>query len=358
MVHRYLFCGILAIAGWLGAANAVAQPTVYESEPNDTPLDANPIAGAVRLYGSMQGKDQDGFLWTVTDDDARKTWDFELHGIPGALTIVELVKVQLTEDGGEVAAVDKIMKMGTRDGVTPSIHRGQLFDPGEYLLGLAYAGGPAQGGGIYRPPAVGLTFGEEPEHAEAPVDGTAAGAEDGGAHAWQFAIRESGTLNVGKNPGGAEQREQARAVRLGSYYATYEPLGTAWYSFTFDDKSAGQRWDIEIRSPIGRQLRARLVDADGQGLVEGWADSHGRILFPDLAPEPGSWYLELTTQEPGFIQAVFATAAGQRIDGEEAEPNNAFAQANRVEPGKAVTGRINRADTADLFRFEIDETLA
>ncbi len=358
MVHRYLFCFALAIAGWFGATRAYAQTTVYEIEPNDTPLDANPITGAVNLYGSMQGEDQDGFIWTVTDDDARKTWDFELHGIPGALTIVELVKVQPTGDGSEVASADRLMKMGTRDGVTPAIHRGQLFEPGEYLLGLAHAGGPAQGGGIYRPPAVGLSFGEEPGPVEASAPDTDVEPINDGAHAWQFAIRESGTLSVGRNPGGSEQREQARAVRLGSYYATYEPLKTAWYSFTFDSNAADQRWDIEIRSPIGRELRARLVDAEGLNLVEGRADSHGRILFPDLAPAPGTWYLELTTQEPGFIQAVFATAAGQRVDGEEAEPNNINALANRIEPGRAVTGRINRSDTADLFRFEIDDNLA
>ncbi len=358
MVYRCLIGFALAIVGWFGATNANAQPTVYEIEPNDTPLDANPITGAVSLYGSMQGEDQDGFIWTVTDDDARKTWDFELHGIPGALTIVELVKVQPTGDGSEVAAVDRLMKMGTRDGVTPSIHRGQLFEPGEYLIGLAYAGGPAQGGGIYRPPAVGLSFGEEPEQVEASAAKTDAEPINDGAHAWQFAIRESGALNVSRNPGGSEQREQARAVRLGAYFATYEPLQTAWYSFTFDDNTAGQRWDIEVRSPIGRELRARLVDAAGQELVMGAADSHGRILFPALAPPPGTWYLELTTPEPGFIQAVFATAAGQRVDGEEAEPNNANALANRVEPGKTVTGRINRSDAADLFRFEIDEIQA
>ncbi|KAA9134038.1 VWA domain-containing protein [Marinihelvus fidelis] len=354
---RFLFFGVLTFTGALVVTDSLAQPTVYEAEPNDTPMDANPISGPVKLYGSMVNKDQDGFIWTVTDDDARKTWDFELHGIPGALTVVDLVKVEMTEDGTGVESYQTIMKMGTRDGVTPSIHRKQLFEPGEYLLGIAYAGGPSQGGGVYRPPMATLSFGDEAGDVNESITNElpAADSNPGRARAWQFLIRESGSLTVSRNPGGREQREQAQSVRLGSYFATYEALETAWYSFTFNEHDATQRWDIEIRSPIGRPLRARLVDGEGQALVDGKTDSHGRILFPGLAPAPGTWYLELTTSEPGFIQAVFATAAGQRVEGEEAEPNNTKEIANRVEFSQPVVGRINRSDSADIFRFEIDE---
>ncbi|MGK2927813.1 MAG: hypothetical protein ACSLE2_19535, partial [Lysobacterales bacterium] len=113
-------CALVAL---IAPSVALAQPGFYESEPNNTPQEANPVSGEVVLYGTMVAGDQDGFLWTVTDEDARKRWNFELHGIPGALTIVDLARVEYTEDGEGVASVERLMKMGTRDGVTPSIHR-------------------------------------------------------------------------------------------------------------------------------------------------------------------------------------------------------------------------------------------
>ena len=45
--------------------------------------------------------------------------------------------------------------MGTRDGSVPSIHEDLIFEPGEYILGLAGAGG---GGGAYRPPVDSIGF--------------------------------------------------------------------------------------------------------------------------------------------------------------------------------------------------------
>ncbi|MFV8816683.1 hypothetical protein [Haliea sp. E17] len=342
-------------------STTLAQPTVVETEPNNTPAEAQPISGAVKLYGSMVGKDQDGFLWTVSDNDARKHWDFELHGIPGALTIVEVVRVENTEDGTGVASVERIMKMGTRDGVTPSIHRNQLFEPGEYLIGLAHAGGPAKGGGAYRPPAIGLSFGSEGspegEALEAAAgDGEAAAEENG---AWQFLISEGDSFPVSRNPGPRETQESAQSIIPGRRFSTFESLERTWYAFTFDEQKATQRWDIEVRAPLGRKLRVRLVDSEGKELLQDSADSHGRVLFSDLAPPPGTWYLELVAAEPGFIHAVSSRAAGQRIEGEEAEPNNQGALANRVDlVAQPVTGRIDRSDSADIFRFTLDEASA
>ena len=91
--------------GWLASAfiaaaffaqGVLAEPGYYETEPNNTPAEANAVTGEVTLYGSMVKGDQDGFMWTVSDDDARKLWTFELHGIPGALTIAAVVWVEYT----------------------------------------------------------------------------------------------------------------------------------------------------------------------------------------------------------------------------------------------------------------------
>jgi DNA-binding transcriptional ArsR family regulator len=64
----------------------------------------------------------------------------ELTGIPRALTIADLLRVECADNGIDVVAVESLMKMGTRDGVTPFIHRNQLLESGEYIVGIAHTG--------------------------------------------------------------------------------------------------------------------------------------------------------------------------------------------------------------------------
>ena len=347
---------LLALFAWPAA---FAETSFYESEPNNTPAEANSIAGEVTVYGTMLAGDQDGFLWTVSDNDARKRWTFELRGIPGALTIAEVARVEFADNGRDVAGVERIMKMGTRDGLTPSIHRDQLFEPGEYLIGIAYAGGPkSSGGGLFRPPAASLSFGPRgvPETADGSSPPPPVEVSEPGAY--RFVISEGEALNVAANPGPRDTRETARAIRPGRPFATFESRETVWYSFAFDDKAAALRWDMEARAPLGRDLRARLVDVDGKQLAAGRADAHGLIRFPDLAPGVTTWYLELTAPEPGFIHLVTTAAVGQRVAGEEAEPNGERSLANQIDFSQPVTGRIGDDDAWDYFRFTLDEATA
>ncbi|MGA8205976.1 MAG: hypothetical protein WB812_15775, partial [Woeseiaceae bacterium] len=343
---------------WLASQAVHAQAGFYESEPNDTPADANRITGAVTVYGSMQSGDQDGFLWTVTDDDARKRWDFELHGIPGALTIADIVRIEYADNGTDVADTERLMKMGTRDGLTPSIHRGLLFEPGEYLIGIARAGGEQSGEGAFRPPVGNLSFGTDgnPDVEDGTPSPTGGMPQTPGA--WRLLISEDDSLTVQQNPGPRETRKAAYAIRPGNDFATFETRETAWYGFDFDERAAAQRWDIEAHAPLGRELRARLVDAAGKELSSGRSDQHGLIRFPDLAPGVTTWYLELMAPEPGFIHAVRSTAAGRRVAGEEAEPNNDRQHANRVDFTQPVTGRIGGDDSEDWFRFALDDAAA
>jgi hypothetical protein len=57
-----------------------AQPGFFESEHNDMPADADHISAPVEVYGAMPPGDQDASLLTVTDNDGRKFWNFELTG--------------------------------------------------------------------------------------------------------------------------------------------------------------------------------------------------------------------------------------------------------------------------------------
>jgi len=362
-MNKQTICGWLVsalTAAALYAPPALAEPGYYESEPNNTPAEANLVSGEVTLYGSMVKGDQDGFLWTVSDDDARKLWTFELHGIPGALTIAEIVHVEYAENGTDVASIKRLVKMGTRDGLTPSVHEDLMFEPGEYLIGVAYAGGGAAtagGAAPFRPPAAGLSFGDggQPE-STLTQDDAAVPAEAPGAY--RLMIREGENIYVKSDNKPRESREQAAAVRLQQTFTSFESHEISWYSIKFDEKAATQRWNIGVQVPVGRNLSARLVNSEGTELARASVDDYGLLAFAEMAPESTTWYLELSSPETGFMRSVMTKITGQRVSGEEAEPNGELNLANFVDLSQPLTGRITADDSWDYFRFTVDEDTA
>jgi len=337
--------GIFSLLAVLSLPSAWGQQTVMESEPNDTPADAMRIAGEVVLIGSMAGGDQDAYLWTVSDADARKRWTFELRGIPGRLTIVEITRLEYAENGTDVTGFEKFMKMGTRDGQIPSIHESLMFEPGEYLLGLVAAGG---GGGAFRPPAASLSFGEG-NNTEADSSSVEVGA-------YRLIISEGRRLPLKNKVESRQSRDTAHITRLGSEFAalTFDP--SSWYRFDFDEKAALQRWEIAAQIPLGRKATALLTNDAGEKIGTARSDSHGNFGFKDLGPPVGTWWVELQTDEKdGFVQAIGVVATGQRVAGEEVEPNDKAKLANIVDLSQPLTGRIGRKGETDFFRFSLDE---
>jgi len=125
VLHRLAIALVLAVI----TVQVLAEPTFHEFEPNDLPADFHKISGEISLSGTMMGANQDGFLWSVSDTDARKRWSFELQGIPGALTITDIVVLEYADNGVDVTGKRSLMKMGTRDGSKASIHEGLIFEP-------------------------------------------------------------------------------------------------------------------------------------------------------------------------------------------------------------------------------------
>jgi hypothetical protein len=323
----------------------------------------------VTLYGTMLGSDQDGYLWTVTDNDARERWTFKLNGEPGALTIAQIVRLQYADNGVDVTRATTLFKMGTRDGVTPSIHEDLLFEPGEYVIGLAQAGAgrSEQAGAPFRPPMGSLSFGDADDSSPEDGDGAAetqandavevpANAQPGAYRMW---ITQARKVHPSPAPEGRDSLESAYPLRLRGEFSTFDSAETAWYRLDFSEQDAVNRWDLRVQAPIGRDLRARLLDAEGEELLEGRVDDKGKLRFPDLAPSAGTtWYVQLNTSTPGFIHAVSTEAVGVRVEGEEAEPNSTFDLANRIDFGAPVTGRIGNDDGADYFRYSATATAA
>jgi len=296
---------------------AYAQPSIYETEPNDKPAEANPISSPVNIIGSMAGDDQDAFLWTVSDVDAQKRWTFELKGIPGRLTIVDVLRVVYADNGVDVTSLQRLFKMGTRDGSLPSIHEDLLFEPGEYILGVAYAGG----GAGYRPPVDRASFGDlDPDSIETT-------AETGG---YRLVIREGSRLPLETRPKDRASIESAVRLRPGYETAAFLATPDTWYRFDVGDKDSEQRWDIYGQVPVGRKVTATFRGDDGTRLATTSANDKGKLIFRDLVLDQGSYTIEVKSRDAGYIRALGTIAVGERIEGAEAEPNNQFKQANRV----------------------------
>ena len=336
---------LTTLLGLVGLPSAFAQPSFYEVEPNNTPAEATEISGEVVLIGTMEKEDQDGYKWIVSDVDAQKRWTFELQGIPGKLTIVEVIRIEYADNGVDVAAKNRLFTMGTRDGSKPSIHEDLLFEPGEYILGVAHGGG----GGAYRPPVESVGFRDQGA-------GKPAGTSEPGGY--RLTIREGSSLHLEQKPEDRSTVESAYKLRLGSENAAYLETPDTWYRFDLSDQDAGRSWDLNVQIPVGRQLAASLHDSDGAQLAKTASDGKGKLSFRDLGLDAGSYTVELSSQDSGYVRTLVATSIGQRIEGAEAEPNDSWQVANRTDLSRPVTGRVGRAGESDYFLFSLGDAEA
>jgi len=325
-----------------------AQPAFYESEPNNLPADLNPIAGAVQIMGSLEGDDQDGFLWTVSDVDAQKRWTLELQGIPGTLTIVEVIRLEYADNGVDVASKTTLFTIGSRDGSKPALAENLYFEPGEYVLGVASAGG---GDALFRPEIESLDFGDDGK----PAGGAATGTTLGG---YRLAIREGKTLHLASKPPENTSLETAQKTRLGAYFGSFSAATDSWFQFDVSDQQTGQSWNLEGQVPVGRSVVAFLRGTDGNELSRTASNKMGKFVFPDLGLVAGTHFLELKAKEGGMIRAVESQSVGQRVEGAEAEPNDSWAVANRIDATGPVTGRMGKGNEIDYFTFTLDQETA
>jgi hypothetical protein len=330
---------------------AAAESTIVEVEPNDTPATANEVIAPAILLGTMAGQDQDAYNWIVSDEDAGKRWTIELHGIPGRLTILEVARIQY-DDTGEVVAAERLFRMGTRDGSLPSVAAELMFEPGQYLLGVAQAGG---NDAAFRPPEASLSFGQKN------ADDAAMMAREAGGYRVQLTAANK------LPPGGDKEyssRDSARPAPPGRELTAFlDDASSTWYRIDFKDAADASRWDIRVQVPVGRAVRASLMRAEGEQLSRATSDTRGALLLPDIALPAGSYYLEVepvlkADQLPGFVQTLSVVAAGRRIDGAEAEPNDKWELANRVDLDHCCSGRIGASGDVDLFAFTLDEARA
>jgi len=338
-----------AAASVLLAGAATAQQALVDTEPNDTPQDAARFAAPMTLMGTMPSGDQDGWMWTISDEDAGRRWNLEFVGIPGRLTIVEVNTLQYT-DSGDVEQANRLLKFGSRDGQRPAIREGLFFEPGDYLLGIARSGGDA----IFRPASGDLSFGGS--------NADDAGSDTGAAssNAYRLFISEGGRVPAGdgSEPWSRDaaidiQPRRERAVLL-------EDNSPAWYRIRFSDEQASSRWKIDVQVPVGRLVEARLRDSAGDTLATARNGVDGKATLTDINLPPGDYYLVVRAlvrdgAPAGFLQTLLLTETGQRVAGSEAEPNDRWELANNSDDSACCTGRIGNRSDRDFFRYAFEQ---
>lgn len=336
MLLGTLLCGTPALA---------ADPaSVYEIEPNDTPGQATELRAPVSIIGALQGNDQDGYKWVVSDVDASKRWTLELRGIPGRLTVVDVLRVEYADNGVDVAGVEKLFTIGSRDGTRPGLAENLLFEPGEYILGVAHSGDS----GTFRPPTDSISFGD-------------AGDDEGGDRAepggYRLYIRAGEHMPVASNPVENTSLAKARQLGLGTQFAAFTAGKDSWFKVVANDNDASRYWDFSGQVPVGRQGDVFLRNASGEQLALAHIDRFGKFAFRDLGLSAGEYYVELKGKEGDTVRFFRSAQVGQVAEGREAEPNGSWNQANRLRAG-AVEGRLAAPGDTDLFKLQVDEALA
>ena len=331
--------------------NCVFAQALYESEPNNTPAQANTFSGPANIMGLMEAGDQDGFMWSVSDVDAQYSWSFELTGIAGALTKVDFFLLTFTEDGNEVVSTEKIYKFGSRDGSRPVLVNDLIFEPGDYFIGIARAGGMKQSRGVFASGSLDLsTMSKTAEDA---------GNETADAEAVPPQLQYRLNVTKGKKLNARSLTENTQdkplMLRTAGHYNIYAEDPKTWARLEVSEKASQQRWELSGRTAIGRKFSVTLNDANGMELTQATTDQSGKFSLPDLGLEKGIYQLELEGKDAGVIRTLAIRATGQRVEGDEAEPNDQWRVANRVDLSQPVRGSAGKDNDYDYFRFNLSE---
>jgi len=326
----------------LTASTLHAYNSVYETEPNDKPLQFNEVSGSVILLGELDSNDQDGYRWTISDVDAQQSWTISFQGVPGRLSVVDVIRLTYADNGVDVLSQDKLATLGSRDGSKPIVIRDLIFEPGEYILGVA-GGGATKA--LYSPPTTKLALdGAEVQDI--------ADEEAGGYRLTLGEGRKITIRNPGKDP---ESKESALKLRLNSYYSAFHVSKSTWYRFEFEEKHTQNHWEVKGTVPVGREAHVVLRGSGGEELAKTVTDRFGHYLLPDLGLDAGVYYLDLQTETPNSVRSVILRPTGERVSNSEAEPNDSWLLANHINALDGITGRMGKSGEADFYRFEIDE---
>lgn len=349
VVLPLLLAASLAPTDWAsgGPEHAFASGGSYqETEPNDTPEAANTITGPVGILGDLPAGDQDGFLWTVSDVDAHRRWSVTLDGLPEILTQLDVIQLRYADNGHDIVDRRTLISIASPDGARPARLDGLLLEPGDYLLGVSRAGGAGK-------PTLNIQL-DDLEIDDAPtrqLDGQPVVP----SQAYRVNIEQSRILRGIRPSGDNSTRDGAVSLRLNAEHVTFQDTTEGWYKIRLDEKQAGLRWLLDAQVPVGTQFDLELFDESGTPLIRTSSVSSGKLALPDLGLKAGDYYARAVfPRKDAGLLALHMQETGKRADGGEAEPNNTFKQANRIDFSQPLTARISDKKDRDHFQFSVD----
>lgn len=346
-MKKKFFALVISYLGFcIAIADAVAQQQYYESEPNNAPHEAEQLTSPVSILGALPGGDQDGFNWTISDDDAHKRWSLTLEGIPEAITTLDIIELEYAANGTDISARKNLLSLTSRDGSRPVRIDNLLFNPGDYLLGLSRAGG--------NKPAFSIQLDEL--ELDDPASQKLAGQNIETSDAYRINIEQSEELRGIRPTGNNDKPEKAKNLRINAEFVAYQEHEEGWYQIKLDAKQAQQRWTLNGQVPVGISATLALLDESGKTLTQTSADKTGQFALPDLGLAAGVYRLKLTlAKTQGSLFTLSLLETGQRTEGDEAEPNDKFQQANIIDFSEPLNGHISTKKDKDFYRFSIDE---
>ncbi|MEZ5665956.1 MAG: VWA domain-containing protein [Alphaproteobacteria bacterium] len=286
------------------AADRATAACIAEVEPNDAMADAQAVAEAFCVAGSVDGPDQDTLLWQV---DEAATWQLSLQGLPGQQAHLQLFALFFADDG------------------TTAIQAETLADI-------------AADGAAETPPAVLL-----------PGRYGVLVSSDTGALFYR--------LNAVATPAPLPQPEPPGA-QAGAFALTAAATAQVEVPWTLDADAAAMRWSLTATGPLGVPLFVQLRDADGLVLVNAVAaDAAGTVRIADLGLAAGDYTIVALGAPEGSALAIAAAAEGARAPDREEEPNDDADRAFPVAAGVALAGRLIgsiAAEDSDCFAIAVD----
>ena len=284
---------------------AFAQVCLEEVEPNDTPAQALRFSEATCLTGVLEGRDQDAFMWQVGEEQAGRTWTFELEGHSGGdITRFDLMGITFHEDGQLVAAAEDLLHLQAVAPQNASVGP-LIITPGDYFLGFSKSGGDGR---------------------------------------WVFHMREGaeiGSLRRRIDPGSVEEGEVAL------WGAAHESLSFSWQ---LDEEDILNLWNLELTASFLADARLILTAPDGSEVRRVQASPAGRASTGGLGLEAGTYEVTIESRAQPAPFQLDLSRAGRIVEGMEVEPNNSFTDANVLRLDAPMRGM---AGDLDYFIFSV-----
>lgn len=290
-------------------------PTLYEKEPNNTPLQATPFSGEIVLTGLIKKGDQDAYMWKLDNEDSLYLWDIELVGVPNAMTRIDIMKVMFTADGAEVEDYKKFFSFGTRTGSKPIHLNNLLFDEGEYLVAVTSKSKNS------------------------------------------FDLEQSYQIKLHKhrkaNTQNSEKKERAQSASTSNaYYPTIFKYSSGWFSFSLDKEASQKLWTLSGVTTVGHDTQIRVENKEGNILGKGVSNKFGKYKFIDMELDEGKYFIQYTADVEGTKNAAKLVSTGKvKIDENEKEPNNEYRDANAISYKKTIHGKADKKNDRDFFKF-------